>query len=124
MNYDTMPLAIYTIPEVANVGLSEAQAKERGYQTRSDKVLFRTIGKSQVIGEIEGEVKIISAPESGKILGVHMIGPHASDLIAEGVLAIKMGAKLRDLSETLHAHPTLTEIMHEVSLQGIREQRK
>lgn len=119
MDYGTVPGAIFTSPEVANVGLTEAQAKEQGYQIRSDSVLFRTLGKAQVIGDIAGQVKIVSESGSGKILGVHIIGPHATDLIAEGALAIQMGANVRDLANTIHAHPTLAESMLETCLKAM-----
>ena len=118
MDYTVVPGAIFTMPEVANVGLSEAQAKEQGYQVRADSVLFRTLGKAQVIGEIAGEVKIVSDFETGRILGVHMVGPHVTDLIAEGALAVKMGSTVRDLAETIHAHPTLAEVMLEASYKA------
>lgn len=119
MDYAAVPSAIFTSPEVANAGLTEAQAKEQGYQARSDSVLFRTLGKAQVIGEIAGQAKIVSERGSGRILGVHIIGPHATDLIAEGVLAIQQGAGVQDLAHTIHAHPTLSEIMLETSYKAI-----
>lgn len=118
MRYDVIPGGIFTMPEIGNVGITEAQAKEKGYDFRADKVLFRTLGKAQVIGEIAGEAKIISHRETGKILGVHIIGPHATDLLAEGVLAIQKGTTVRELSQTIHAHPTLSEIMLEASFRA------
>ncbi len=119
MAYTVVPGAIFTAPEVANVGLTQAQAKEAGYAIRADKVLFRTIGKAHVIGEIAGQAKIVSDAQNGKILGVHIIGPHATDLIAEAALAIKMGASIKNIAETIHAHPTLAEIMQEVAFKGL-----
>lgn len=119
MDYNIVPGAIFTSPEVANVGLTEAQAKTQGYEVRADSVLFRTLGKAQVIGDIAGQAKIVSEIGSGKILGVHMIGPHATDLIAEGTLALQTGAKVQDLAATIHAHPTLAEIMLETSLKAL-----
>lgn len=119
MNYDAVPGAIFTSPEVANTGLTEAQAKDRGHAVRCETVLFRTLGKAQVIGEIAGEAKIVADAETGKVLGVHIIGPHATDLIAEGTLAVKVGATVRDLAETIHAHPTLPEVMLEASLRFV-----
>jgi dihydrolipoamide dehydrogenase len=117
MNYDAIPSAIFTMPEIANVGLTEAQANARSITIRADSVLFRTIGKAQVIGEIAGQAKIVSDAESGKILGVHIVGPHASDLIAEGTLAVRNGLTLSPLAETIHAHPTLAEIMPETAFK-------
>jgi len=119
MAYDVVPGAIFTMPEVANVGLTESQARERGLSVRADSVLFRSLGKAQVIGEIAGEAKIVSDAETGRILGVHIAGPHATDLIAEGTLAIKMNATVGDLAETIHAHPTLAEVMLEASFKSL-----
>ena len=119
MDYQVVPGAIFTTPEVANVGLSENQAREQGYNVRADSVLFRTLGKAQVIGEIAGEAKIVSEADSGKILGIHIIGPHATDLIAEGALALQIGGNVKDLAETIHAHPTLAEIMMETSFKSL-----
>ena len=119
MDYRVVPGVIFSQPETANVGLTEAQAKEQGYSVRSDSVLFRTLGKAHVIGEIAGEVKMVSSIDDGEILGVHIIGPHAGDLIAEGALAMQLGATVADLAETIHAHPTLSEAMLEVSLKAL-----
>jgi dihydrolipoamide dehydrogenase len=118
MRYDTVPTGIYTMPEVANVGLTEDQAREQGYPIRSDVFLFRNLGKSQVIDEIAGEVKMVSETVNGRILGVHIIGPHATDLIAEGTLAIQSEYTVKELAETIHAHPTLSEALMEVSLKA------
>ena len=119
MDYGAVPGAIFTTPEVANVGLSEVQAKDNGYDVRADSVLFRTLGKAQVIGEIAGQAKIVSDKKSGKILGVHIVGPHATDLIAEATLAMQMGGSVKDVAATIHAHPTLAEIMLEVSFKAL-----
>jgi dihydrolipoamide dehydrogenase len=119
MDYRTVPSAIFTSPEIANVGLTQAQALEQGHEVRSDTVLFRSLGKAQVIGEIGGEAKIVSESVSGRILGVHLIGPHATDLIAEATLAVRMRATVQDLANTIHAHPTLAEIMVETSLKAL-----
>lgn len=119
MDYHAVPGAIFTMPEVANVGLTEIQAKEEGFHLRSDRVLFRNLGKSQVIGEIAGMVKIVSEVGTGTILGVHMVGAHATDIIAEATLALHMGCRVQDLAETIHAHPTLAEGMFETSLSAL-----
>ncbi|UCF84996.1 MAG: NAD(P)/FAD-dependent oxidoreductase, partial [Desulfobacteraceae bacterium] len=119
MNYNIVPGAIFTMPEVANVGLTEAQARERGHNVRADTVLFRNMAKAQVIGEIAGEAKIVSDSENGRVLGVHIIGPHATDLIAEGTLVVQMGCTVKDLAETIHAHPTLAEIIMEASFKAL-----
>ena len=119
MDYSVVPGAIFTVPEVGNVGLSEVQARETGMAVRTDTVLFRTNSKAHIIGEIAGQVKIVSDSDSGRILGVHIIGPHATDLIAEGTLAIQNGLTVLQLAETIHAHPTLAEIMMETGFKAL-----
>ncbi|MBI5602067.1 MAG: dihydrolipoyl dehydrogenase [Deltaproteobacteria bacterium] len=119
MNYEVVPSAIFTFPEVATVGLTEPQALERGLEVRSESFLFRTLGKPQAMGEIVGQVKIISARQSRKILGVQIAGPHATDLIAEGTLAIQLGATVEDLARTIHAHPTLSEALLETAHKAL-----
>lgn len=121
MSYDAVPMAVFTSPEVACVGLTEAEAQEQGYAIKAGNVLFRAIGKAHVIGDIAGEAKIVSDAKSGKILGVHLIGPHVTELIAEGVFALKNGSTLQDIVETIHPHPTLSEIMFEASLKILKE---
>jgi len=119
MDYRAAPGVIFTMPEVGNVGMTEAQAREEGLPVRAVKVLFRNLGKPHVMGEIAGEVKIVSHAENGRLLGVHVVGPHASDLIAEGTLAVKSGCTTKELAETFHAHPTLSEVMGEAALKAI-----
>jgi dihydrolipoamide dehydrogenase len=119
MRYDAVPSATFTMPEVANVGLTEAQAKAAGRSVRADTVLVRHVGKAQVIGELAGEAKLVSETGTGKILGVHMTGPHATDLIAEATLALHMGATAADLAHTIHAHPTLAEILLEAAHKAL-----
>jgi dihydrolipoamide dehydrogenase len=119
MDYRAVPGAIFTSPEVATVGLTEAEAAEEGIDARADTVQFRTVGKAQVIDEIAGMVKMISERNTGKILGVHMIGPHVTDLIAEGTLAIQTGCTVEQLVDTIHAHPTLAEVMLETGLKAL-----
>lgn len=118
MDYTAVPGAIFTMPEVACVGLTEAQAREQGIHARSDSVLFRTIGKAQVIGELAGQASIVSEAGSGKLLGVHIIGPHATDLLGEGALAVANNLGVADIADTIHAHPTLAEIMLEAALKA------
>lgn len=119
MHYDVVPNAIFTMPEVASVGLTEHQATQKGIKAKSDAVLFRTIGKAHIISEISGQAKIVSNEANGRIIGVHIIGPHATDLIAEGTLAVKSGITVKEMAETIHAHPTLAEIMMEASLKSL-----
>ena len=119
MDYRAVPGVIFTMPEVGNVGLTEAQAREAGLPVRAVKVLFRNLGKPHVMGEIAGEVKIVAHAEDGRVLGMHVVGPHASDLIAEGTLAVKLGCTTRELADTIHAHPTLSEVIGEAALKAI-----
>jgi dihydrolipoamide dehydrogenase len=119
MSYEVIPGAIFTMPEIGNVGLSEHEARMKYQDIRTDTVLFRSTGKAQVLGELAGEAKIVSRSGSGKIIGVHITGPHASELIAEGTLAIRMGATVQDLATTIHAHPTLSEVMLEAAFKAV-----
>ena len=98
MDYKAVPSAIFTMPEVADVGLTESQAKKHGYNTRSDSILFRKLGKAHVIGAIAGQAKIVSDADSKIVLGVHIIGPHATELIAEGALAVQQGLTVMDIA--------------------------
>jgi dihydrolipoamide dehydrogenase len=109
INYDVVPAAIFTSPEIASVGLSEKQALEKGYKFRVGRFQFRALGKAHAMGEIAGLVKLIAEEESDRILGAHIIGPHASDLIHEAALAMEKGLTARDIAHTIHAHPTLSE---------------
>lgn len=122
MSYEVIPSVIFTSPEVADVGLTEDEAAARGKHVRADTVLFRNMGKAQVLGELAGEAKIVSDTDTGRILGVHLIGPHATDLIAEGALAIRTGCTVAQLAEVIHAHPTLSEIMFEASLKALNRE--
>jgi dihydrolipoamide dehydrogenase len=115
IDYSAVPSAIFTSPEIASVGIREQQAAERGIKVRTGHFQFRTLAKSHIIGEIDGMVKIISDETSDKVLGVHIIGPHASDLIHEAVLAISAGLRTKDLSRMMHAHPTLSEVLQEAA---------
>jgi dihydrolipoamide dehydrogenase len=119
MDYGAVPSGIYTFPEVADVGLTENGAKAEGVDYRADTFLFRELGMSQAKGELSGQVKMITERPTGRVLGVHIIGEHATELIAEAVLAIKMGATNKDLAETIHAHPTLTEGLWEVARKSL-----
>ena len=115
MDYKVIPSCIFSHPEVASVGLSEKKAKEEGAEIKVGKFPFRALGKAQALGRFEGLVKIVAEAESDEILGVHIIGPQATDLIAEGALAMRMEATVDDLARTIHAHPTLSEAMMEAA---------
>lgn len=115
MDYRVVPIGIFTFPEIGSVGLSEDQAKSMGLNYRTDSFNFRGLGKSQAIGEIAGQAKMISNAENGQILGVHLIGANATDLVAEAALAIKLKATAEDLAETIHLHPSLSEVLMEAA---------
>lgn len=117
MSYDAVPAAIFTMPEIGTVGLTEKQAREQGIDIETAVVNFRVLGKAHAIDQIAGEAKMIVEKSSGKVLGIHMTGPHATDLIAEATLAIRKGLTAKDLAHTIHAHPTLAEIMGEAALK-------
>jgi dihydrolipoamide dehydrogenase len=116
MDYRAVPSPIFTEPEMAWTGLSEKQAREAGHDVVVGKFPFRPLGKSMAIDQQEGMVKIVSERKYGEVLGVHIVGPHASDLIHEGVAAIKLEATVEELATMIHAHPTLAEAMLEASL--------
>lgn len=110
-----VPAAIFTSPEIGAVGLKENQAEEKGIKVVTGHFPFRALGKAHAMGEIEGMIKIVADANTDKVLGVHIIGPHASDLIHEGALAIKAGLKVKDVADMIHAHPTLAEGLMEAA---------
>ncbi|WP_047985391.1 dihydrolipoyl dehydrogenase [Ornithinibacillus californiensis] len=116
INYDNIPACIYSNPEAASVGLTEKQAKEQGFDIKVGKFPFKAIGKALVYGESEGFVKIIMNKENEDLLGVHMVGPHVTDMISEAGLAKVLDATPWEISQTVHPHPTLSEIMGEAAL--------
>ena len=109
INRSVVPAAIFTSPEIASVGLREKQALDKGYRIKIGRFQFRALGKAHAMGEISGLIKIIADEQNDKILGAHIIGPHASDLIHEIALAINKGLTVKDIADTIHAHPTLSE---------------
>jgi dihydrolipoamide dehydrogenase len=109
VNYDVIPAAIFTSPEIGSVGLREKQAVEKGIKYKVGKFQFRALGKAHAMGEIAGLFKIISEEGTDKILGAHIIGAHASDLIHEIAVAMEKGLAVKDIAHTIHAHPTLAE---------------
>ena len=109
MDYAVVPAAIFTSPEIASVGLREHQAEEKGIQIKTGRFQFRALGKAHAIGEISGFIKIIADASTDRILGGHIIGPHASDLIHEIVVAMHRGLTAGDIADSIHAHPTLSE---------------
>lgn len=110
-----MPAAVFTDPEVATVGMTEAQAIEQGFTVKSGKFPFQASGRALTMNEAEGFVKIISDADTDRVLGVHMVGPHVAELLGEAALAIEMGATTEDIALTVHTHPTLTETLMEAA---------
>jgi dihydrolipoamide dehydrogenase len=121
MLYDVVPAGIFTLPEIGRVGLTEAQAREQTDSTSQTSGLkigrfrYTALGKAQATGDTTGFCKVIAEAQSGKILGVHIIGAHAADLIHEAALAIKLGATVSQVADMIHAHPTLAEGMMEAA---------
>ncbi|AQQ53038.1 dihydrolipoyl dehydrogenase [Planococcus lenghuensis] len=116
INYDHVSRCIYSSPEAASVGITEAQAKEQGYDVKIGKFPFTAIGKALVYGESDGFVKIISDKATNDLLGVHMIGPHVTDMISEAGLAMVLDATPWEVAETIHPHPSLSEVIGEAAL--------
>lgn len=114
-----IPGAIFTDPEIAVVGLTETQAKEKGIDVRIGKFPFAALGRAMAVNETEGFFKVVSDKETHKVLGVHIVGPSATDLISEGALALEMHAFLEDIGLTIHPHPTLGEGLMEASMAGL-----
>ena len=116
VNYDVIPGVIYTAPEVATVGKTEEQLKEEGRSYKVGKFPFLANSRAKVNNETEGFVKILADSKTDKVLGVHIIGPHCGDMIAEMALAMEFGASAEDIARTCHAHPTHTEAIKEAAL--------
>ena len=115
-NFDTIPWVLYTSPEIAWVGKTEQQLKEAGIAYKVGKIPFAANGRALGMGDTTGFVKILADAESDRILGMHIIGANASELISEGVVAMEFGAASEDLARICHAHPTLSEVVHEAAL--------
>lgn len=116
MSYESIPTTIYTTPEVATVGITESAAREKGIDFRVGKFFFRANGKALGLGERDGFVKFIVDSKYGEILGCHMIGPHVTDLIHEVVVGMQAEATIDEIGRAVHAHPTLSEVVHEAAL--------
>jgi dihydrolipoamide dehydrogenase len=116
MDYTKQPRATYCRPEIASIGLTEEQVKEAGTPYKVGKVPFQAIGKAIIGGEYEGFAKVISNPETQDTLGVHIVGPHATDLIAEASLAFELDATAWEIGAATHAHPTLSEVIGEAAM--------
>jgi len=111
VNYDRVPSATYCRPETAGVGLTEAEAKKRGHDVRIGRFSFGNLAKPRILGHPEGLVKVVSDSRYDELLGVHIVGPHATDLIAEASVALRLEATTEEIVRTIHAHPTLPEAL-------------
>lgn len=116
VNYDAIPGVVYTHPEIASVGKTEEQLVESGVVFRKGKFPFMANGRAKAMADTDGFVKILADERSDRILGVHVIGPRAGDLIAEAAVAIEFGASSEDVARSIHAHPTLAEVVKEAAL--------
>ncbi|HEX8962454.1 MAG TPA: FAD-dependent oxidoreductase, partial [Rhodocyclaceae bacterium] len=116
VNYDTIPYVIYTHPEIAWVGKTETQLKNEGVDYRVGQIPFMANGRALGQGDTTGFIKMIADARTDRVLGVHAIGANASELIAEAVTAMEFGAASEDIARICHAHPTLSEVMHEAAL--------
>jgi len=116
VNYDIIPAVVYTHPELAMVGKTEQQCKGEGLAFRSGRFYFAANGRAQASADTEGLVKVLAAEEDDRLLGVHIVGPCASELIAEAVMVMRKGGSSADIADTVHAHPTLSEALREAAL--------
>jgi dihydrolipoamide dehydrogenase len=122
VNYQAVPSVVYTWPEVAQVGLTEEALKSQGVPYKSGRYYFKSNARAKCMGEEDGLVKVISHAETDRLLGLHILGPHASEMIAEAVTAFEFGGSAEDLARTAHAHPTLCETIKEAALAVDRRQ--
>ena len=116
VNYDAIPGIVYTHPEIAEVGKTEEQLKEAGIPYRVGKFPFLANGRARALGETEGFVKLLAHAETDRLLGAHVLGARAGDLIAELAVSIEFGASSEDVARASHAHPTLAEVVKEAAL--------
>jgi dihydrolipoamide dehydrogenase len=115
VNYAAIPSVVYTWPEVASVGLSEEQLKDAGKPYKTGKFPFAASGRARCLGESEGLVKVLADARSDRLLGVHIFGPRASELIAEAVTVLEFAGSAEDIARICHAHPTLSEAVAEAA---------
>jgi dihydrolipoamide dehydrogenase len=115
INYDQVPGCTYCDPEIGSVGLTEKQAQERGYDVKTGQFKFGVLGRARIAGETEGFVKIVFDKKYDEILGVHMIGPRSTELVAEATLALRLECTVEELVRTIHAHPTMSEAVAEAA---------
>jgi dihydrolipoamide dehydrogenase len=115
INYDHVPGCTYCDPEIGSVGLTEKQAQERGYEVKIGTFKFGVLGRARIAGETEGFVKIVADKKYDEVLGVHMIGPRSTELVAEATLALRLECTVEELVRTIHAHPTMSEAVAEAA---------
>jgi dihydrolipoamide dehydrogenase len=115
INYDQVPACTYCDPEIGSVGLTEKAAQSRGYDVRTGTFKFSVLGRARIAGETEGFVKIVADKQYDEILGVHMIGPRSTELVAEATLALRLECTVEELLRTIHAHPTMSEAVGEAA---------
>ena len=115
LNYDHVPKCTYSDPEIGSVGLTEKQAADRGYDVRVGSFPFQVLGRARIAAETEGFVKIVADKKYDEVLGVHIIGPRATELVAEAVLALRTECTVEELIKTIHAHPTMSEAIGEAA---------
>ena len=116
INYDQVPNCTYSEPEVASIGLTEQAARQRGHEVRVGRFPFPVLGKGRIMATQEGFVKLVGAERYDELLGIHIVGPRATELIAEGGMALRLESTVEDLFQAIHAHPTLSEAMGEAAL--------
>ena len=116
LDFNTIPFVIYTDPEIAWVGKTEEQLKEEGVEYKKGTSGFAANGRALGLGKAKGTVKVLACAKTDRVLGVHMIGPMVSELVAEGVMSMEFSASSEDIARIVHAHPTLSEVLHEASL--------
>jgi dihydrolipoamide dehydrogenase len=116
LNLDIIPWVIYTSPEIAWVGKTEQELKAAGIKYKAGQFPFMANGRARALGETSGFVKVLADANTDRILGVHMIGPYVSEMISEAVMAMEFAASSEDIARIVHAHPSLSEVLHEAAL--------
>jgi dihydrolipoamide dehydrogenase len=115
LNYDQVPFCTYCDPEIGSIGLTEAEAAKRGFDVRVGTFPFGVLGRAKMAGETEGFVKIVAEKKYDEVLGVHMIGPRSTELVAEAAVALRLECTVEELIRTIHAHPTMSEAVGEAA---------
>jgi len=115
LDHQAIPAAVFTDPEIATVGMTEAEAEDEGFEPAVGQFPFNASGRALTTGETDGFVRVVADDDSGFLLGAQIVGPEASELVAEVALAVEMGATLEDVGGTIHVHPTLSEAVHEAA---------